>query len=142
METGERGNLGTVYFPIAFAGIIYLFWEQPILIVASLMPMTWGDAQASLVGQRVGHHRYTIWGRTRTVEGSLAMLLWSWITTFLALFLMPIALGLAVPNWLVVLIEAGIVALACTVVEGLSPLGVDNLTVPAAAALVLVQLAG
>ncbi len=142
METGERANLGTIYFPLAFAGIIYLFWEQPVLLVSSLMPMTWGDAQASMVGQRVGHHRYTVWGRTRTLEGSLAMLFWSWITTFLALWLMPIVLGLPTPNWLVMLIQAGAVALGCTVVEAISPFGLDNLTVPAAAAALLLRLAG
>lgn len=142
METGERGNLGTVYFPLSFAGIIYLFWNQPVLLVASLMPMTWGDAQASIVGQRVGHHQFTVWGRMRTLEGSLAMLLWSWITTFLALWLMPIALALPTPNWLVSLIQAGVVALGCTLVEAVSPFGMDNLTVPAAAALLLMRLTG
>jgi hypothetical protein len=41
METGEKGQLGTVYFPISFAAIIWLLWGQPHLVVASLMPMRW-----------------------------------------------------------------------------------------------------
>ncbi|MCL4500024.1 MAG: hypothetical protein M1335_07285 [Chloroflexi bacterium] len=38
METGEKGELGTVYFPISFAVLIPLLWSQPALLVASLMP--------------------------------------------------------------------------------------------------------
>jgi phytol kinase len=137
MEGGEKGNLGTIYFPISFAGVIYYFWSQPVLMVASLMPMTWGDAMAAIIGQRYGHYRYTIGGHTRSLEGSLAMLFWGWITTSLALFVMPYLLGKPLINWLLALIYGGAVALVCTLVEALTPWGIDNLTVPAAAALIL-----
>ena len=141
MEAEERGNLGTIYFPIAFTALIYLFWDQPVLLVASMMPMTWGDALAAIIGGRYGHYRFTIGSATRSLEGSVAMLLWSWLTTFLALLAMPYLLALNPVNWLLALIYAGFVALVCAVVEALTPWGIDNLTVPAAAALAL-SLAG
>ena len=137
MESEERGNLGTIYFPISFAALIYYFWGQPVLMVASLLPMTWGDAMAAIVGQRYGHYRYTIGGHTRSLEGSLAMLFWSWITTSLALFAMPYLVGKPPINWLLALIYGGAIAVVCTLVEALTPWGLDNLTVPAAAALIL-----
>lgn len=137
MEDEERSNLGTIYFPISFMALIYYFWGMPVLMVASLMPMTWGDAMAATIGRRFGHSRFRIGGRTRTVEGSAAMLLWSWGTTFLALMLMPVLANKPPINWLVALIYSGAVAAVCTLVEALSPWGLDNLTVPAAAALVL-----
>jgi len=137
METEDKGNLGTIYFPIAFAALIYYFWSQPVLMVASLMPMTWGDALAAIVGRRYGHYRYRIGGRTRSLEGSLAMLFWSWVSTSLALFAMPYLVGKPPINWLVALAYGAAVALACTVVEALSPWGIDNLTVPAMAGLIL-----
>jgi phytol kinase len=137
MESEERGNLGTVYFPISFGGLVYYFWSQPVLMVASMMPLTWGDAMAAIIGRQYGHYGYTITGRTRSLEGSLAMLFWSWITTSLALFIMPYVVGRPAINWLLALIYGGAVALVCTVVEALTPWGLDNLTVPAAAALVL-----
>ncbi len=137
METGERGNLGTIYFPISFGALVYFFWDQPTLLVASMMPMTWGDALAAIVGRRFGHYTYAVGGRVRSVEGSMAMLLWSWVSTFLAVFLMPFLLGQTPVNWLMALIYSGAVAVVCTLVEALSPWGIDNLTVPAAAALVL-----
>ncbi|MBN1139185.1 MAG: phosphatidate cytidylyltransferase [Anaerolineae bacterium] len=140
MEARERGNLGTIYFPISFAVIIYCFWGMPVPMVASLMPMTWGDAQAALVGQRYGFNRYTVFGQTRSVEGSLAMLLWSWIPTSLALCILPLVLGTPSISPLLALIYGGATALVCTLVEALSPLGIDNLTVPLVAMLVLYVL--
>lgn len=137
METGERSNLGTVYFPISFAALLYYFWSQPVLIVASLMPMTWGDAMAAILGRRYGQHLYGVSGRSRSVEGSIAMLLWSWISTSLALLIMPYLVGKPPIHWLLTLIYGGAVALVCTLVEALSPWGIDNLTVPAAAAFIL-----
>lgn len=140
METGERSNLGTIYFPISFAMLIYYFAGQPVNLVASLMPMAWGDAMAATVGQRHGHYHYTVGGRTRSLEGSLAMLLWSWVTTSLALIVMPFLAGRPSANWLLALMYGGLVALVCTIVEALSPWGIDNLTVPFAAALILNSL--
>jgi len=140
METGDKGNLGTIYFPISFAAVIYCFWSMPVLMVASMMPLTWGDAQAALVGRRHGHHRYTVLGRTRSIEGSVAMLFWSWITTSLALFCLPPLLGKPPINALLALIYGGATAVICTLVEALSPWGIDNLTIPLAAGLVLYVL--
>ena len=140
METGDRSNLGTIYFPISFAVIIYCFWGMPVPMVASMMPMTWGDAQAALVGRRYGFHRYTVFGQTRSVEGSVAMLLWSWIPTSLALFILPLVLGTPTISPLLALIYGGATAVVCTLVEALSPWGIDNLTIPLAAMLVLYAL--
>lgn len=140
MESEEKGNLGTIYFPISFGVLVYFFWSQPVLMVASMMPMTWGDAMAAIVGQRYGRYQYAIGGRTRSLEGSAAMLFWSWITTSLALLIMPHLLGKPLINWMLALMYGGVVALACTLIEALSPWGIDNLTVPTASALVLYWL--
>jgi phytol kinase len=129
METGEKGQLGTVYFPISFA--IYLLWPFPALLVASLMPMTWGDAFAAIIGKRWGTHKFSVVGQTRSVEGSLAMFAFSYAATFLALvvFGQPIIVGIGLSL---------LTALVATLVEALSPMGIDNLTVPLVSALVLV----
>ncbi len=137
MESEEKENLGTIYFPIAFGALVYYYWSQPVLMVASMMPLTWGDAMAAIYGLRYGHYRYTVGKRTRSVEGSVAMLFWSWIPTSLALFVMPYMLGKPLIDWMLALIYGGVVALVCTLVEAFSPWGIDNLTIPAAAALVL-----
>jgi dolichol kinase len=50
---------------------------------------------------------------------------------------MPYLAGKPPVNWLLALMLGGAVSLACTLVEALSPWGIDNLTVPVAAAVVL-----
>lgn len=62
METGEKGQLGTAYFPLSFVLIVWFLWDQPHLLVASLMPMTWGDALAAIVGQRIGRRKFMLRG--------------------------------------------------------------------------------
>jgi len=130
MELADKSNLGTVYFPISFALVIALCWVRPAVIAAGLMPMTWGDAFASIIGRRWGTHRYTIGGSTRSLEGSAAMFLFSLASVFLVLW------GFGTP-----LVVAGayalVVAAVATLVEAVSIKGLDNITVPLASALVL-----
>jgi len=136
METGEKGQLGTVYFPLSFAAIIWLLWGRPHLLVASLMPMTWGDALAAVLGQRIGQQRYTFAGSTRSLEGSAVMFLTSWAATLPPLVLLAPEPGHATAA----AGAAAVTALGATLVEAISPWGVDNLTVPAASALLLALL--
>ena len=117
METGDRGNLGTIYFPIAFGALVYYYWSQPVLMVASMMPLTWGDAMAATLGQRYGHYRYTFGRTTRSLEGSLGMLFWSWITTSLALLVTPYLVGRPPIHWLLALMYGGLVALGANIVN-------------------------
>jgi phytol kinase len=134
MMSSNRSNLGTVYFPISFAVILAVFWGNPTmptthphLIVAALMPMTWGDALAAVVGERIGRHRYTILGHTRSLEGSFVMLVVSALATWLALGSLSSSAAYV----------AIIVAWGATLIEAISPWGIDNLTVPAVSALIL-----
>jgi len=130
MESADKSNLGTVYFPISFVIVVALCWARPAVIAAGLMPMTWGDAFASIVGVRWGRHRYTIGGTTRSLEGSAAMFVFSLGSVFLVLW------GFGTP-----LATAGVYALVvaavATAVEAVSVKGLDNITVPLVSALVL-----
>jgi phytol kinase len=136
METGEKGQLGTIYFPISFAVLVWLLWDRPHLLVASLMPMTWGDALAAVAGRRIGRRRYTVAGSVRSLEGSAVMFLVSWVAT-----LAPLLLLAPTPTNLVAVAGiAAVTSLGATIVEAISPWGIDNLTVPAVSALILVLM--
>jgi dolichol kinase len=132
MTSSDRSNLGTVYFPVSFVIIIWLLWDQPPLLVGSLMPMTWGDALAAVIGRRYGRRRYTILGATRSLEGSLTMFGISAVATWVVLALMggDNPLGAAL-----------VTAVGATLAESISPWGLDNLTVPAASALLMAWVA-
>lgn len=96
------------------------------------MPLTGGDALAALMGRRFGRRYYTVMGSTRSLEGSLVMFCASALTTFLALALLGAhkSLGIAL-----------VTALGATLAEAIAPWGLDNLTIPAAAAVLLALLA-
>jgi len=128
MTSSDRSNLGTVYFPLSFVIIIWLFWDRPGLLVASLMPLTWGDALAAVMGKRYGQRHYTVLGSTRSLEGSLTMFALSALGAGLALALF----GEANP-WVAALGTA----VGAALVEAVSPWGLDNLTIPAVSALLL-----
>lgn len=134
MASDDSNNLGTVYFPLAAAAIVLLFWDQPPLLVAALMPLTWGDGLAPVVGRRWGRHPYKVAGHGRTWEGSAAFLAATWLTVALALVLMP---GAPTASPEQALMVGGLVAGITAVVEGVSLYGLDNLTVTAAAAAIL-----
>jgi len=130
---GEERNIGTILYPFSVALLLFLTFDSPLRAVgaAGVLVMTYGDAAASLIGRRFGKHVYRVAGHPRSIEGSLAMLLSSWVAILIAFTM----LGPAPTSGL--LIAAAIAALVATSLEAVSLWGVDNLLVPMSAALTL-----
>ncbi len=139
----DESSPGTVYFALSITLLFLLLWrnspaDRSYVAAAGTMAMTWGDALASIIGRRWGRHRYTVRGNTRSWEGSAAMVIASIIAIFLTLWLVP---GSALspqsqPLGIGVCLAAALVgALAAALVEGVSPAGSDNLSVPLMAGL-------
>lgn len=113
-------GFGLVYYAISWTVLAFFFYDQPWIIAVGIAAMSYGDGMASLVGERIGKHKYNLTGDTKSLEGSLAM--------FLVLI---IALGVVLgyynvipSNYLIIVA----VALVATLFEGLTPKGLDNLT--------------
>ena len=134
MASKDESNLGTVYFPFAAAVVAILFWEQPPLMVAALMPLTWGDGLAPVVGQAYGRRSYFVYSHMRTVEGSAGFFIAGFIFTWLALWAVP---GTPVISAGTAVFPALIITTATTFVEAVSLWGLDNLTITAVAILIL-----
>ncbi len=135
MASGDRSNLGTVYFPLAAAVVALIFWNRPPLMVAALMPLTWGDGMAPVFGRAYGrNHTYTVFGHTRSLQGSAAFLVMGGLFTWLALWLLN---GDPVLSPGEALVPALVVAGVGTLAEAVSGWGLDNLTVTASAVLTL-----
>ena len=132
IETGDKDNLGAVYFPLAFAIIVVLFWGTPNRLVAALMPLTWGDAAAAVLGKRFGQLEYHVLGHTRTLEGSVSMAIFATVSVFAALTLLSPGMSAGIAA-----IYAVGIALFSALVEAVSPWGIDNLTIPAVAGAIL-----
>jgi len=129
IEEEGRGSPGTIYFPLVFAGLILALWPLGgrTASVAGLYAMGFGDAAASIVGRTWGHHRYTIGATTKSWEGTAVLV----AVSFVAILLGTWATGLDRPLWIA---SAG-AALAAALAEAPAGRGLDNLTVPIAAAL-------
>jgi phytol kinase len=134
MQSDNRGNLGTVYFPLAAALAAVIFWDQPPLMVAALMPVTWGDGMAPIIGAAYGVHTYQVRTTTRSLEGSAAFFVAGFVFTWLALWLMP---GQPEISPAAAILPALVVMLVTTLIEAVSIWGLDNLTVTAAGMVIL-----
>ena len=134
MKSSSRSNLGTVYFPLAAAVVALVFWDRPPLMVAALMPLTWGDGLAPVIGATWGKRVYRIHTSTRTLEGSLGFFVAGFVFTWLALWVMP---GLPEISPAAAVLPALIIMAVTTLIEAVSIWGLDNLTVTAAAILIL-----
>lgn len=126
-----RKSLGTFFYALSIGLLILWFWPiaSPQYAAIGILTMTWGDGMAALIGQQLGSHPYQIWGEKKSLEGSLAMLVVSYMVC--ASILLGVQ-GLTLSTWLI----AGAGAIVATVMESVSKYGVDNLSVPLATAAV------
>lgn len=120
-----RKSLGTFFYAISFGVLVDWFWwlDKPEYAAIGMLVMAWGDGMAAIIGQNFGKHPYTIFGNNKSWEGSLTMILASFMVTSLIL-------GFMGGNLASILIIALITAFVATVLESVSQLGIDNLTVP------------
>jgi dolichol kinase len=112
-------GLGLVYYAISWTILAFFFFDQPWIIAVGIAAMSYGDGLASLMGQKYGKHKYNLFGDTKSIEGSLAMfiVLIFALSGVLAYYGQPI-------NSLTVLM----VSFVATLLEGITPKGLDNLT--------------
>ena len=130
MEEGGQ-TWGTVYFPVSLLVLVNLCWRGvlPLWVGgAATLILGWGDGLASLVGERSSGPR--LWGGSKTVAGSVVMFAASFGVALVFTLVFDRRFGSFGPAVGV----AAVVAAAAAVVEGATPLGLDNLTVPAVVA--------
>lgn len=123
-RTGNKRELlkGTLYFVIVAMICGTFYYKQPAGIMAMAM-LGWGDGLAPIIGTRYGKIKYYILS-DKSVEGSLAFLVGS---VCAGLFFVHLIVPESFDATKII-----IIALIATVVEGVSPKEVDNLTIPVA----------
>jgi phytol kinase len=121
-------NLGTVFYPVSLLVLVNICWRGLIPIWVGgigVLIMGWGDGLAAVVGETVTGKGLRIWRGRKTLAGTCAM--------FAASFAVTMAFTLAFNAGAGLLhgaaVAAAVAAFAATV-ELLTPLGIDNLTVP------------
>jgi phytol kinase len=124
-KTSEAGHgLGLVYYAITWTVLAYVFFDHREIIAMAILAMSYGDGLASLIGIKYGQRTYTIFKDTKSFVGSISM----FICTFLLLIIALLYYSEPVTGRIVayLLCMAGM----ATVVEGITPFGLDNLSVP------------
>ena len=132
----DKGNIGTILYPISFVVLIWTFhgtkWWG--LAVLGVLALAFGDAGASVIGRRFGKTIYLVSGEVRSYAGSATMFILTWVAAILVFLVYGPTMGITMQTG-VILATGFIVAFVSTAVEALSIRGTDNLTVPILTAL-------
>lgn len=125
--TEEGHHLGLVFYTVSYTFLAIFFSSKPYVIAAGILPMAYGDSAAAIIGEKYGRRRYKLVSE-KSVEGSAAMFFTSFVGFTLGLLYFS---GLYSFLIFESIVGAFAVATAATLVESVSPMGFDNLTVPA-----------
>jgi phytol kinase len=128
----DKGNVGTILYPISFIILISLFYDTKFwgLAILGILAMSLGDAGASIVGRSFGKkNTYLVHGEPRSYTGSIAMFVISFFVALLIFWIFSDAMGLTARVFTLVA-ASFIIAGFATIIEALSIWGTDNITVP------------
>ncbi len=124
-----RKNLGTIYFPVSLAIMVLLTFQGPMpksAGAAAILVLGYGDGLAAVIGNaRSGKSRsIPLLHQKKTVAGSGTM----FVVSFAVLLIIRALLagGLTAPDLLPIII----ISVAVTIVEAVTPFGLDNITIP------------
>jgi len=138
-ELTEKGHhFGLVFYAISYTVLAFFFASKPYVMAAGILPMAYGDSTAALVGERYGRRRYKLVSN-KSLEGSAVMFCASFLSFIISLIFFSVLYSFSIVE---TLLPAFATATVVTLVESLSPQGVDNLTVPISGALTFLLLAG
>ena len=138
-EVTEGGHqLGLVFYAISYTVLALFFSARPYVIAAGILPMAYGDAAASLIGEKFGRRHFKIFAK-KSIEGSFAMFAVSFASFSASLLFFSAFYSFSVFSSIVTALT---VAVAATVAEAVTPRGVDNITVPLISAWLFLFLMG
>ncbi|MEM0466932.1 MAG: SEC59/DGK1/VTE5 family protein [Candidatus Thermoplasmatota archaeon] len=124
-KTSQAGHsFGLVYYAIAWTVLAYLFFDHKVIIAVGILSMSYGDGLASLVGVRFGKKKYQVVHDVKSFIGSFAMFVCTFIVLLVAVFFYQVSFSYHL------LLVAVVIAWVAMFVEGVTPFGLDNLSVP------------
>lgn len=124
----DRPTFGAGYFPAAIAMLFCLARPAPLLFIVPVLVLTFADTASAIVGGRYGTRRYL---DGKSMEGSAAF-----CGVAFACVYVPLIAGGSIGVSAAVLCAAAVAA-ATTILEACAWRGLDNLSVPLGAFLVL-----
>ena len=132
----ERRSVGELYFPISLYLLFVVARHEPVFYLIALAVLVFSDTAAALLGAAYGQHPFTVASDRKSIEGSAAFML----VTFLCVHV-PLLLGTDIERAASLMIATQL-ALLVTSFEAISMRGNDNLIVPLATYYLLLKLTG
>lgn len=130
-KTSVSGHgLGLVYYSIAWTILAYIFFDVKVAIAIGILAMSYGDGLASFIGIKFGRKKYQIFSDEKSYVGSSAMFVFTFILMIIALFYYQAFFSIGIFSIFETLALLLLIAGVSTVVEGITPMGLDNLSVP------------
>lgn len=128
----DRQTWGEVFYGLGIIGAA-LVTDSKWIFAAAILHLAIADAAAALVGKAFGARAFTIFGHTKSLEGSLAFGVVSLVITGLVVYVAPANI---VTSWAVLVW----IPLSATATEALTPWGLDNAFLPVVVAVMLSTL--
>ena len=123
MEREDKKSLGTVYYAIScliLTLLSFLYFDNKMYACIGLLTMGYGDGFAAIIGKNLKSKEYNIFNQKKSILGSLTM----FIVSMVVISIITAIYGSF--SLLTVLL----ISLVATIIEALSPFGLDNITVP------------
>ena len=130
----KKRNYGLIYFPITLLILVVLQYQGVVSSLAcsiAVFVMGYGDGLAALVGTKWGKKKLPVPGMVKSWAGTLTM---ASVSSLVALIGLVFFTTLSAP---VVLGISLVIGLSAAVMEAVTPLGLDNITVPFVVVLLL-----
>lgn len=130
-KTSSVGHsMGLMYYSITWTIMAYLFFDDMIIIAIGIIAMSYGDGLASVIGAKFGKQKYNLFGDEKSFIGSITMFFFTFFMMIIVvlIYVNIFSYDLKITGEILVIL-AGI-SLIATITEGVTPRGLDNLTVP------------
>lgn len=130
-KTSAAGHgMGLVYYSISWTILAYIFFDNMVIIAIGIFAMSYGDGLASMIGVKYGKQKYNITGDEKSFIGTLAMFLVTFIMIIIAILYYQYIQGINFDFTILSLGYLAIFSAVGAIIEGFTPKGLDNLTVP------------
>ena len=134
IEDVERKSFGTIAYGISITLLLLLFWPRYASSISiGVLAMAFGDGLAGLLGRSINSPKWLILGQTKSIVGTLTMGSVVAITT---------SIISSTNNLGIQPLEIIVISLIATLLEQISPWGIDNLTVPIGVTCIGIWLVG
>jgi len=136
--TEEGHHLGLVFYTMSYTILTFFFADSTYVLAAGILSMAYGDSAASIIGEKYGKRKYNLVS-AKSLEGSAAMFGASLCSITISQIFFSTLFSF---SFFETLVPTLVTVIVVTVVESLSPRGVDNITVPIIGALTFLLLVG